>query len=159
MSKSIYHTGQQVNDMVFCQETMDHSLQVELERLPEVRVVQYSGFLLTSEGRMEWEVVAAPGIKWVLFQSVKRELSVKAKRLISRCSPPVKSPGRKPKQQGCWCKRLNWVSSAALQRGRAGERELPVTVCWRSSNEDVQLVGGLGAGPGTHWRNYMSNLV
>ncbi|KAK0135127.1 hypothetical protein N1851_029060 [Merluccius polli] len=77
--------------MVLCWKTVECSLRVGSELLPQVKEFQYLGVLFTSEGKMEHEmdrrIGAASAVMWVLYQNVvKTEMSRKAKVLIYQLS-------------------------------------------------------------------------
>ena len=77
--------------MVLCWKTVECSLRVGSELLPQVKEFQYLGVLFTSEGKMEHEmdrrISAASAVMWALYRNVvKTEMSRKAKVLIYQLS-------------------------------------------------------------------------
>ena len=76
--------------MVLCRKTMECSLRVGSELLPQAKEFKYLGVWCTSEGKMEREmdrrIGAASAVMRVLYRSVvvKKELSRKAKLSIYR---------------------------------------------------------------------------
>ena len=76
--------------MVLCRKTVECSLRVGSELLPQAKEFKYLGVLFTSEGKMEREmdrrIGAASAVMRALYQSVvvKQELSRKAKLSIYR---------------------------------------------------------------------------
>ena len=76
--------------MVLCRKTVECSLRVGSELLPQAKEFKYLGVLFTSEGKMEREmdrrIGAASAVMRALYRSVvvKKELSRKAKLSIYR---------------------------------------------------------------------------
>jgi len=76
--------------MVLCWKTVECSLQVGSELLPQGKEFKYFGVLFTSEGKMEREIDrwigAASAVMWALYRSivVKRDLSQKVNLSIYR---------------------------------------------------------------------------
>jgi len=76
--------------MVLCRKTVECSLRVGNEVLPQAKEFKYLGVLFTSEAKMEWEmdrrIGAASAVMRALYRSVvvKRKLSRKAKLSIYR---------------------------------------------------------------------------
>ncbi len=74
--------------MVLCRETVDYSLWVGSELMPQAKELKYLGILFISEGKMEREtdrwIGAAAAVIWTLYLIVvvKKELSRKAKLSI-----------------------------------------------------------------------------
>ena len=74
--------------MVLCRKTVECSLRVRSELLPQAKEFKYLGVLFMSEGKMEWEmdrrIGAASAVMRALYRSivVKKELSRKAKLSI-----------------------------------------------------------------------------
>ena len=85
--------------MVLCRKTVECSLRVGSELLPQAKEFKYLGVLFTSEGKMEREmdrwIGAASAVMRALYRSVvvKKELSRKAKLSMFQPSPMVMSCG------------------------------------------------------------------
>jgi len=76
--------------MVHCQKTVECSLRVGSELLPQAKELKYLGVLFTSEGKMKWEMDRRIGVVSAVMRAlyrpvvVKRELSRKPKLSIYR---------------------------------------------------------------------------
>jgi len=78
--------------MVLCRKMVECSLRVGSELLPQVKEFKYLGVLFTSEAKMKWVIdrrIGASAVMQALYRSivVKREVSRKAKALLSRLPP------------------------------------------------------------------------